>query len=84
MPALRAADVNLLKVPADLPDEKLVLLSDVLPTAWCALQTLQALLCSSRPPEPWKSVSRASSTDETIRASILPTACCLMPTPSSQ
>ncbi len=33
--ALRAADVNLLKVPDNLPDEKAVFLSDILPTAWC-------------------------------------------------
>ena len=33
--ALRAADVNLLKVPDSLPDEKVVFLSDILPTAWC-------------------------------------------------
>ena len=33
-----AADVNLLKVPASLPDSKVVLLSDVLPTAWHATE----------------------------------------------
>jgi threonine dehydrogenase-like Zn-dependent dehydrogenase len=31
---LYAADVNLLKVSTKLPDKKVVLLSDVLPTAW--------------------------------------------------
>lgn len=30
------ADVNLLKVPDDMPDEKVILLSDILPTAWHA------------------------------------------------
>jgi threonine dehydrogenase-like Zn-dependent dehydrogenase len=35
---LRAADVNLLKVPDSLPDSKVVLLSDVLPTAWHATE----------------------------------------------
>ncbi|BDA44776.1 Uncharacterized zinc-type alcohol dehydrogenase-like protein [Coccomyxa sp. Obi] len=30
------ADVNLLKVPSNLPDKKVVLLSDILPTAWHA------------------------------------------------
>ncbi|MCO5580249.1 hypothetical protein L7F22_034115 [Adiantum nelumboides] len=30
------ADVNLLKVPDDMPDQKVVLLSDILPTAWHA------------------------------------------------
>ncbi len=29
-------DVNLLKVPDTLTDDQVVLLSDVLPTAWCA------------------------------------------------
>ncbi len=33
-----AADVNLLKVPSVLPDKKVVLLSDVLPTAWHATE----------------------------------------------
>lgn len=33
-----AADVNLLKVPSALPDKKVVLLSDVLPTAWHATE----------------------------------------------
>ncbi len=33
-----AADVNLLHVPSDLPDEKVLLLSDVLPTAWHATE----------------------------------------------
>lgn len=33
-----AADVNLLKVPADLSDEKVLLLSDVLSTAWHATE----------------------------------------------
>ncbi len=30
------ADVNLLKVPSHLPDSKVLLLSDILPTAWHA------------------------------------------------
>ncbi len=30
-----AGDVNLLKVPDNLTDDQVVLLSDVLPTAWC-------------------------------------------------
>ncbi|KAH7277137.1 hypothetical protein KP509_39G035700 [Ceratopteris richardii] len=30
------ADMNLLKVPEDMPDEKLLFLSDILPTAWHA------------------------------------------------
>ena len=34
--ALRAADINLLKLPDNLPDEKVVFLSDILPTAWCS------------------------------------------------
>ena len=33
-----AADVNLLRVPDNLPDEKVLLLSDVLPTAWHATE----------------------------------------------
>ncbi|KAK9840659.1 hypothetical protein WJX81_007805 [Elliptochloris bilobata] len=32
------ADVNLLKVPPDMPDEKIVFLSDILPTAWNACE----------------------------------------------
>ncbi len=38
----RAADVNLLKLPSplELPDEKVVFLSDILPTAWCAARSL--------------------------------------------
>lgn len=31
-----AADLNCLKVPAELDDERVVLLSDILPTAWHA------------------------------------------------
>ena len=31
---LGAADVNLLKVPDDLEDKKVVLLSDIMPTGW--------------------------------------------------
>ena len=31
-----AADMNLLKIPDEGPDEKYVLLSDILPTAWHA------------------------------------------------
>ena len=34
---LRAANINLLKVPRDVPDDNVVLLSDILPTAWCTL-----------------------------------------------
>lgn len=30
------ADINLMKLPSDLPDERVILLSDVLPTAWWA------------------------------------------------
>ncbi|KAK9908225.1 hypothetical protein WJX75_004550 [Coccomyxa subellipsoidea] len=30
------ADVNLLKIPSNLPDKKVILLSDILPTAWHA------------------------------------------------
>lgn len=30
------ADINLLKVPVDMPEEKVILLSDILPTAWHA------------------------------------------------
>lgn len=41
--ALRAANLNLLKVPRDVPDDKVVLLSDILPTAWRALDTLPGL-----------------------------------------
>jgi len=33
---VRAADVNLLKIPSHLPDKKVILLSDILPTAWHA------------------------------------------------
>lgn len=33
---LCAADLNCLKVPAELADEQVVLLSDILPTAWHA------------------------------------------------
>ena len=32
--AVRAADVNLLKVPEGMSDQKVVLLSDILPTGW--------------------------------------------------
>ncbi len=45
---VRAADVNLLKLPSplELPDEKVVFLSDILPTAWCAApQPVQAHVC---------------------------------------
>jgi threonine dehydrogenase-like Zn-dependent dehydrogenase len=31
-----AANVNCLKIPDDVPDDKVVLLSDILPTAWHA------------------------------------------------
>jgi hypothetical protein len=34
--SLPAADINLLKIPADAPDDKYVFLSDILPTAWNA------------------------------------------------
>ncbi|KAI8462561.1 MAG: GroES-like protein [Monoraphidium minutum] len=34
----RAADVNVLKVPRELEDEQVVLLSDILPTAWHACE----------------------------------------------
>ena len=44
---LRAANLNLLKVPRDVPDDKVVLLSDILPTAWRALSTPPGLPCSS-------------------------------------
>ena len=48
--------MTLLKVPRDVPDDKLVLLSDILPTAWCSLLTLPELPCTaesllSRSPE---------------------------------
>lgn len=33
-----AADVNLLKLPKDAPDDKYILLSDILPTAWNACE----------------------------------------------
>ena len=34
----RAADVNTLKVPSHLPDEKVIFLSDIMPTGWNAAE----------------------------------------------
>ena len=33
-----AADVNTLKVPSNLPDEKVLFLSDIMPTGWNAAE----------------------------------------------
>lgn len=48
------ADVNLLKIPSNLPDKKVILLSDILPTAWHANEvgkkTPLLLLLSMRTP----------------------------------
>ena len=36
----RAGDMNLLKVPQNLTDDQVVLLSDVLPTSWCVASSI--------------------------------------------
>ena len=49
-----AGDVNLLKVPDNLTDDQVVLLSDVLPTAWC-----ERLRRAVAVPLPWRSCVRS-------------------------